>query len=230
MKSNRVILVLVLQSLSFVVKSQTLPSANITLNDGLPSNSIRSIFKDSRGLLWIGTEGGLCCYDGINYKVYNETNGLKYNAVWAITEDNKNNLWLSIYGKGLASFDGKKFTYFDKTNGLANNSVRKLFYSVKHQCLIIATENGLSLFDGKKFKSFNRNDKLNHPFQIVGIDEWNEKVLITTRYQGVFELKFSFNDIAHFLQSHKISPCSLVDYTEHGLHFFDSVAPFVIDN
>ena len=74
--------------------AQTLPSKNITINDGLPSNSIKCFFKDSRGLLWIGTEAGLCCYDGSTYKIFNEINGLKNNEIWSIAEDNKHNLWL----------------------------------------------------------------------------------------------------------------------------------------
>ena len=76
------------------VIAQTIPSKNITINDGLPSNSIKCFFKDSRGLMWIGTEAGLCCYDGTTYKIYNETNGLKYCQVWSIVEDKDKNLWL----------------------------------------------------------------------------------------------------------------------------------------
>ena len=73
--------------------------------------------------MWIGTEAGLCCYDGTAYKIYNETNGLKYCQVWSIAEDKDHNLWLSLYGNGLAKFDGKKFTYFDKKDGLINNCI-----------------------------------------------------------------------------------------------------------
>ncbi|MFV8334474.1 two-component regulator propeller domain-containing protein [Flavobacterium sp. RSP29] len=39
-----------------VAVTQTIPSKNITVNDGLPSNGIKCFFKDSRGLLWIGTD------------------------------------------------------------------------------------------------------------------------------------------------------------------------------
>ncbi|MBU3681587.1 MAG: hypothetical protein FGM16_06580, partial [Flavobacterium sp.] len=150
----------------FSLVAQTLPSKNITINDGLPSNSIKCFFKDSRGILWIGTEAGLCAYDGTSFKIYNESNGLKHSQIWAIAEDNNKNLWLSIYGQGLAKFDGKKFTYFDKKDGLIHNSIRKIYFSKKYNCLILGTENGLSLFDGKKFKSFVLKTSLNR-FQVV---------------------------------------------------------------
>ena len=189
-----IIYILFFSTITICGISQTIPSINITINDGLPSNTIRCIYKDSRGLLWIGTDAGLCCYDGLTYKIYNESNGLKHDKIWAIVEDEQNNLWLSLYGKGLAKYDGKKFTYFDEKNGLVNNSIRKLLYSKKYKCLIIATEKGLGLFDGRKFKSFKQNDK-DFKFQITGINEWNDKFLITSSRQGVFELKISASSI-----------------------------------
>ena len=170
--------------------AQKLPCTNITINDGLPSNSIRCIYKDSRGLLWIGTDAGLCCFDGKTYKVFNENNGLKHNSVWSIVEDEQNNLWLSLYGEGLAKYDGKKFTFYNDKNGLVNNSIRKLYYSQKHKCLIAATENGLSLFNGKLFKSFSKTRK-KRGFQIVGINEANGEIIITSSYFGVYNLKIN---------------------------------------
>ncbi len=189
-KKNSFLLVVV-----FIINAafaQNIPSRNITLNDGLPSNGIKCFFKDSRGLMWIGTEAGLCCFDGSTYKIYNETNGLKYSEVWAIAEDKEHNLWLSLYGNGLAKFDGKKFTYYDKKDGLINNDIRKLVYSKKNNCLIIGTENGLSLFDGKHFKSFIPKTNPNH-FQIVGITETENKTLVTASFDNVHSIHFDTN-------------------------------------
>ena len=160
------------------------------MNQGLPNNSIKCLFKDSRGLMWIGTEAGLCCYDGSSFKIYNETNGLKYSEVWAIAEDNDHNLWLSLYGNGLAKFDGKKFTYFGKKEGLINTGIRKIFYSKKHNCLVLGTENGLSLFDGKHFKSFLRKTSIKH-FQVVGIGEYEDKTLVTVSFDNVYSIDFN---------------------------------------
>ena len=165
-KSKLFILFLCFSIVSF---SQTIPCKNITINDGLPSNNIKCIFKDSRGVLWIGTEDGLCSYNGKDYKIFNQNNGLKYNNVWSITEDNDHNLWFSFYGDGIAKYNGKKFQYFNTKNGLIHNSVRKLHYSKKFNCLLIGTENGLSLFDGKKFKSFIEKTPISK-FQVMGIN------------------------------------------------------------
>ncbi len=192
MRLYQVIIFLFLCRINIGVVAQTMPSTNITINDGLPSNTIRCIYKDRRGLLWIGTDAGLCCYDGLNYKVFNETNGLTHDKIWSIVEDEQNNLWLSLYGKGLAKYDGRTFTYFDDKTGLVNNNIRKLHYSKKYKCLVIATENGLALFDGKHFKSF-KNKLPDKKFQIVGIDETPEKIIITSSYFGVYNLSINNN-------------------------------------
>ncbi|HRZ21475.1 MAG TPA: two-component regulator propeller domain-containing protein, partial [Bacteroidales bacterium] len=70
------LLVLILLLISCISCAQTYYAKNYSTRDGLPSNSIRSIFKDSRGLLWIGTDAGVCLFDGKNFKVYNTSHGL----------------------------------------------------------------------------------------------------------------------------------------------------------
>lgn len=189
-KSKLFILFLCFSIVSF---SQTIPCKNITINDGLPSNNIKCIFKDSRGVLWIGTEDGLCSYNGKDYKIFNQNNGLKYNNVWSITEDNDHNLWFSFYGDGIAKYNGKKFQYFNTKNGLIHNSVRKLHYSKKFNCLLIGTENGLSLFDGKKFKSFIEKTPIGK-LQVMGINEDENRILISVNWHKTFSLNL-YNDI-----------------------------------
>ena len=52
-------------TIAFTVLGQTYYSKNYNINDdsfidNLPSNQIRSICLDSKNLLWIGTDEGLC--------------------------------------------------------------------------------------------------------------------------------------------------------------------------
>ena len=39
---------------------------------GLPNDYITSLVMDSLGFTWIGTEGGLCRYDGSDIKTYTQ--------------------------------------------------------------------------------------------------------------------------------------------------------------
>ncbi len=169
---------------------------NYTLADGLPGNSIKCLFKDSKGLMWIATETGLCTFNGNEYKIIGKDQGLNFNLVWAITEDDKKNTWFSLYGNGIAKYDGKKFVYYSTKNGLINNSVRSLFYSKKDQCLIIGTEDGLSVFNGKKFKNFKSNAKnRDKKFQVNFITNYQNDIAFNVSYENIYRLKIDKNQI-----------------------------------
>ena len=81
-------------------------SRNFTIEDGLPSNTVRALIKDSRGIMWIGTSAGLCRFNGREFTVYNSSDGLGAENIFDITEDNKGNLWIGGMGCGISMFDG----------------------------------------------------------------------------------------------------------------------------
>ncbi len=41
-------------------------------DEGLPQNSIYTIFQDSKGFIWIGTAEGLVQFDGSSFKLYDK--------------------------------------------------------------------------------------------------------------------------------------------------------------
>jgi signal transduction histidine kinase/ligand-binding sensor domain-containing protein/DNA-binding response OmpR family regulator len=86
--------------LAFVIGTNA-ASYNFTRLDntnGLSNNQIESIFKDSRGYMWFGTNFGLNRYDGYQFKVYksekNDSTTLLFNSIPEIQEDVYGNLWL----------------------------------------------------------------------------------------------------------------------------------------
>ncbi len=67
-----------------------------TEKNGLPSNTVRAIYEDSQGVIWIGTyDGGLGRYADGGWTTYNQRNGLFDDGVFQILEDDRNNLWMS---------------------------------------------------------------------------------------------------------------------------------------
>ena len=44
----------------------------LTMDQGLPSNAVRSIVQDKHGFVWIATANGLCRYDGNTVKLYDQ--------------------------------------------------------------------------------------------------------------------------------------------------------------
>lgn len=43
---------------------------NVTMSDGLPTNTVRCIVQDGDGFIWMGSDNGLCRYDGYEVRRY----------------------------------------------------------------------------------------------------------------------------------------------------------------
>jgi ligand-binding sensor domain-containing protein len=174
----------------FISLSQKHYTRNLNIQDGLPSNKIRDIFKDSRGYIWIGTSAGLTKYDGNKFKTYTEQDGLTGNRVWSITEDNKGNLWLGCYGEGISKFNGRTFQNYNEDSGLVNNNVRKIRYSKKHGGLLIGTVCGFSYLKDGKFTNF-KDPRYKELLQVTSFLETDSLIyLLTYRHNDRF-IKFN---------------------------------------
>ena len=104
---------------------------HFTKKEGLPSNCVQAITKDSRGNIWFGTrvaekdhpdsdkrvgESGLTKYDGKMFTQFPEPKGLSKNDIYTIYEDRRGDLWIGANGVGLYRYDGKTFTLFNQTD------------------------------------------------------------------------------------------------------------------
>ena len=49
----------------------------ITTSDGLANNSVRYLFQDSKGFIWMGTLDGLSRYDGHSFVTFRPESGDK---------------------------------------------------------------------------------------------------------------------------------------------------------
>jgi signal transduction histidine kinase/ligand-binding sensor domain-containing protein/DNA-binding response OmpR family regulator len=87
---------------------------------------VRSIFEDSKGRLWVGTEGmGIVLFNKQQLKTvkrFTDSDGLCNNSVLNILEDSNGYLWLSTF-HGLARFDANRqsFKNYYNEDGLQSN-------------------------------------------------------------------------------------------------------------
>ena len=179
---------------STAASSQTVPVRNFTTNDGLPNMGVRCIFKDSRDLLWIGTNTGLCSYDGKTFRVFKSSEGMTASQAWSIAEDEDGNMWFGSYGEGLFKYDGRKFRRFTRRNGLCDDRVRILKYSEKFHRLIAGTCNGVSIVI---------DDSISSPFPqlahlITGVQEAGECIIIISD-------RHEINPVRYFPKENKIA-------------------------
>jgi ligand-binding sensor domain-containing protein len=197
-----------------LIFAQKLYTRNISITNGLPSNAIRDIFKDSRGIMWFGTESGLCRYDGINLKTYTKDDGLAGNRVQSITEDASGNLWMACYGSGISMFDGQTFKNFSEQQGLVNNNVGKIEYSKKHKGLMIGTVNGFSFLKDSTFTSFQDPSKTTRDLlQVTSFIDVDTLIYLITYYDATQFITFNphqktFKYLPKNHRFHHLSPTS----------------------
>ena len=98
-----------------------------SIEEGLPRSGVYSMLEDSKGFLWIATEGGgVSVFDGENFTTYTIGDGLGHNIIRCVFEDDQGNLWFGTQGKGVTKFDGQNFTNYNVNSGLSNNIVRSI--------------------------------------------------------------------------------------------------------
>ena len=89
-----------------------LRSHQIKTSDGLPSNTVRYIYQDSKGFLWLGTLNGLSRYDGNSFLTFQPGNGeqpsLADNRIFNITEDKHGFLWMGTTVRLYSCYDLRK--------------------------------------------------------------------------------------------------------------------------
>jgi ligand-binding sensor domain-containing protein len=139
--------------------------------NSLSNNSVISICEDQKGMLWVGTKGGLNQFDRqtgtFNRYLHDPANlhSLSHNDMWlkSITEDKGGNLWVgTVNGLNRLDTSRREFTryYHDPVDAstLGNNYINTLYMDQAGN-LWIGTDNGISRLD------FNQK-----PFALYGFN------------------------------------------------------------
>ncbi len=100
---------------------------HLTVDDGLSSNRIRCIYKDSKDYLWIGTDVGLDKFDSYQVKKYRHSDkmpgSISSDILTCMYEDKGKKLWIGTYdGLNLYSPSQDNFKVFKKSSS-DNNSL-----------------------------------------------------------------------------------------------------------
>ena len=86
-----------------------LPFRRYTVADGLPSDSVACVRRDSRGFLWFCTAEGLSRFDGYSFTNYGVDQGLPDRFVTDFIETRNGDFWVGTR-KGIARFNPKPQT------------------------------------------------------------------------------------------------------------------------
>ncbi len=98
-----------------------------TTADGLGDNWFKNGTADSSGNFWFGSVfGGLMKYDGTEWEVITEEDGIPYNEITALAVDSSDRLWAGFgaaFGNGLGILENGEWFYITRNEGLTHNYI-----------------------------------------------------------------------------------------------------------
>ncbi|MFD1256078.1 two-component regulator propeller domain-containing protein [Mucilaginibacter terrae] len=145
----------------------------ISSKDGLSSNTVTAILKDSYGFVWFGTEDGLTKFDGLDYTIYRhkpkDSTSLWSSEINSLYEDRSGRLWVATSGS-LHLFDRKhnNFHHYksnNEVNSFSNDIVRSVYGDFEGK-IWVATLGGLNKLDPVTGKVTKFGDQRNVPAEV----------------------------------------------------------------
>lgn len=131
----------------------------LTKADGLNSNTILTIFQDSRGTLWFGTTDGVTHYDGENFRTFTTEDGLSRNTTGLIFEDRHGMLWFAN-GVVLSALERGKPIDMSYMAMPLSELAKELENEIATETRVPTPPKGVSRYDGDVFRIFTPADGL----------------------------------------------------------------------
>ena len=161
-----------------------------TTKDGLTSNNVAAVIRDSKGILWTGNQYGINWYDGSHFSSGNIPAPIEQKNVIGFAEDKQHNIWINTFFGGLLEFkNGKFYQYWvDSTKKEFNSNTTFRIIQLDSSSYIVATDYNLYLFSNEKFSPFDYKNEL-LKCQITGLTKISDTDIIAASSHGIFWYK-----------------------------------------
>ena len=138
-----------------------------TTDQGLPQNDVLAIAQTPDGYLWIATEKGLVRFDGLDFKVFNNSNtpALKVSIIHSLMVDHTGDLWIGTGGGGLACLHQQRFTSVTSASDTLSTDVVNAIVEDHKGDIWIATERGLNQLHNDNVDSLRTHDHRPYNFR-----------------------------------------------------------------
>jgi ligand-binding sensor domain-containing protein/signal transduction histidine kinase/DNA-binding response OmpR family regulator len=181
---------------------------SLTSMDGLSSNTVTAILKDSYGLMWFATDDGLNRFDGTDVLVYRhnkkDSTSLRSSDISCLHQDHKGRIWVGTIEGGLHLYDRRKDSFISipsphSVTSIGSDATGKLW---------VGTTAGLVNLDAESHQISTFSSFPNIPDQIskglilsIAIDR-KQRAWIGTK-NGLFRIDPSRkdNEYINYLQS-----------------------------
>ena len=141
-----------------------------------------SLFVDSKGRTWVGTQGGgafRCGADG-RCDRFDILSGLGSNTIYCFGEDGEGNVWVGTTDGGVGTVIGNTVRSYGPDNGLHGRAIRCLVRDREGNMLIGLYESGLDIFKGDRFITYGEAEGLNDPKVFAVMEDRNQRTWFGT--------------------------------------------------
>jgi len=161
---------------------------NYTTENGLPLNAAETVFEDSSGFIWIGTQGGLARFDGKDFRIFNTKNTpeLKNDSIKSISEDSAGRLIVGTIS-GLVVMENGEFKRFGAEEGLGNEAILSIERSGDNK-IWLGTMKGLYIFENEKFQRVLDDTELADKMIIRIFKSRDGTIFVSAARSGVFKI------------------------------------------
>lgn len=208
--------------------------ANISKEDGLCSNVVNAILEDTDGVMWFGTDVGLCRYDHkgfsrIELPIYDSADvspitGLasrKTQTILSLIQDRKGDFWIGTDASGAYRYDGQQFIPYLKFEGkiqsdnVYNNCITNIIEDKNgHIWIGSFTHGGLHQYDGLKMKHHPLKDDYGDGMISTSYKDKNGDLWFGTRNGGIYKYDYQkFTNIFDSLTGEQIAMASVIEDT-----------------
>jgi ligand-binding sensor domain-containing protein len=125
----------------------------------LDGTHVETIFQDSDGNMWFGTNVGITQYDGSHWQTFTKEDGLADNYITAICQDDQGNMWFATWGNGVSRYDGNNWRTFTGEDGLGSDAIYCMLKDSQGNLWFGGYSNdgyyGISCFNGTRWQNFD---------------------------------------------------------------------------
>jgi len=154
---------------------------NITTLEGLPSNTVGAITKDSIGFIWVGTKYGLCRFDGCEIKAYPFSTE---DDIWTIEELDEEILLIGT--RTSMKFFNRKTNEVETLN--IPSAIVKSIKRIDRNRFLVGTDGGLYLVENRQPKKIFFETGLSPSNHITSIIRENESVFWFATANGLGQM------------------------------------------
>lgn len=124
------------------------------VEDGLPTNRLRTLAFDRDGVLWVGTTGGgLVAWDGKAFALWGATQGIPHPEVRHVLPDPAGGLWVATAGAGLVHLQAGRVQRYTVADGLPSNQLTHLARDRQGTLWVGTWGAGVARWNGQHFHS-----------------------------------------------------------------------------